>query len=98
MNNLNLTRVLDCIKFQIVEAFNEAADIAGRELTDGEAIRMIELLGRLSNAQECLKMNLTSDKIFVELGQLEAWDKVFENRGADVADAMFGPRAIPLEA
>lgn len=98
MNNENLRRCFNVVKYQIQKAFDEAADAAGREMTRSETMVMIELMGRLSNAQACLEAGLGTEEVLVQLGQLEAWDETFANRGAPDADVIWGPRAVPLEA
>lgn len=97
MNNENLRQCLNVVKYQIQKAFDTAADAAGREMTYGETMVMVELMGRLSNAQACLEAGFDTQEVLVQLGQLEAWDETFANRGAPDADAVFGPRAIIVE-
>lgn len=92
MDNETLRVALNVIKHQITEAFEGAAEKVGREMETAEALQMIELLGRLSNAQACLEFNASTEDFLLALGQAESWDAAAFNRDEYTATQVFGPK------
>ncbi len=84
-----LRQMLNVIKFQIFQVER------GDNVRDFD-LQMVELMGRLSNVQALLETENDAFKpdMMAALGQHEAWDEAFANRGAPAADAMFGTRCI----
>ena len=83
--------MLNVIKYQMHQVVEDA--------DDATQLEMVELMGRLSNVQALLETGDAGYKpdMLAQLGQHEAWDAAFANRGAPDADAMFGPRCFALE-
>ena len=92
MDNETLRVALNVIKYQISETFERAAKETGRELETSEALQMIELMGRLSNAQACLEFDAPTEDFLRALGQEEAWDASAFNRDEYTATQVFGPK------
>jgi hypothetical protein len=88
-----LRQMLNVIKYQMHQLMLEDND-RERELA------ICGLMGRMSNVQALLETDNDRFKpdMMGALGQHEAWDEAFANRGAPAADDMFGPRCYALEA
>ncbi len=86
-------QMLNVLKYQL---FNLERGENPREFD----LAVVELMGRMSNVQALLETDNDRFKpdMMGALGQHEAWDEAFANRGAPAADDMFGPRCYPLEA
>ena len=93
MDNETLRIALNVIKAQIVQTFEKAEEAADRQMTFKENALMVELLGRLSNAQEVLNVGWSDTNFLLALGQIKCWEETKEARGEEVATQVFGPRA-----
>lgn len=94
MDKEDLRCLLNVLKYQVQQAFEQLAEDRGEELGGYDAEAMIGIMGAMSNVQACLEAGLDRDEVFGAVGQCQAWDEAFANRGAPAADAMFGRRAF----